>query len=115
MPTASEASQAPSAGTRRFTSVALAAFLGFFAADASRPVDRQIGTRLALISIDLYRATASPLLRRTHVVVCRFHPTCSAYGREAIARYGIPKGVWLTAGRLLRCHPFAKGGEDPVP
>ncbi|HMF10351.1 MAG TPA: membrane protein insertion efficiency factor YidD, partial [Thermoanaerobaculia bacterium] len=48
-------------------------------------------------------------------VACRFQPTCSAYGREAIARYGIPRGAWLAAARVLRCHPFAKGGADPVP
>ena len=115
MPTASEAAPLPDPAGRRFTAIALAALLGFFAADAVRPVDRQVGTRLALFAIDAYRATVSPLLRRSHVAICRFHPTCSAYGREAVARYGMPRGVLLAAGRVLRCNPFTKGGEDPVP
>jgi putative membrane protein insertion efficiency factor len=115
MPTASETAPPAFPESRRFSAVALAALLGFFAADASRPVDRQVGTRMALFAIDAYRATVSPVLARTHVVACRFHPSCSAYGREAIARYGIPHGALLAAGRVLRCHPFAKGGEDPVP
>ena len=115
MPTASEAATLPARGNRRLTAAALAALLGFFAADTLRPIDRQVGTRMALFAIDSYRATVSPVLRKTHVVACRFQPTCSAYGREAIARYGIPRGAWLAAARVLRCHPFAKGGADPVP
>jgi putative membrane protein insertion efficiency factor len=83
--------------------------------DALRPVSEQNVARLALMAIDGYRATVSPFLARTGVVRCRFEPTCSAYGREAIARYGSPKGVAMAAGRVLRCHPWTKGGFDPVP
>jgi uncharacterized protein len=91
----------------------LAAILGFTAGDACRPVSDQLGTRAAIAAIDAYRATLSPLVGR--VATCRFQPTCSAYGREAFARHGTVRGTWLTAGRILRCHPFAKGGWDPVP
>jgi putative membrane protein insertion efficiency factor len=93
----------------------VAAVLGLAVGDAARPPGRQLGARLATEAIDLYRATASPLLARTGLVQCRFDPTCSAYGREAIARHGLARGAWLTAGRLVRCHPWARGGVDPVP
>ena len=46
---------------------------------------------------------------------CRFQPTCSRYGYEAIERYGALKGVGLTLHRLVRCNPFNSGGYDPVP
>ncbi len=93
----------------------LAALLGIAVGDALRPVPGQFSTRLAIRAIDLYRATVSPALARSGIVHCRFEPTCSAYGREAIARYGSPRGFALTAGRILRCHPWARGGKDPVP
>jgi putative membrane protein insertion efficiency factor len=46
---------------------------------------------------------------------CKFIPTCSQYGIEAIEKYGAWKGGWLTVWRILRCNPFSKGGYDPVP
>ena len=93
----------------------LAAVLGLVAGDALRPASDQWSARLAIGAIDTYRATVSRALARTGVVRCRFTPTCSEYGREAIARYGFPKGFALATGRVLRCNPWAKGGEDPVP
>ena len=47
--------------------------------------------------------------------VCRFYPTCSAYALEAIEKHGIIKGSYLALKRLAKCHPFHKGGYDPVP
>ncbi|MFY9550379.1 MAG: membrane protein insertion efficiency factor YidD [Thermoanaerobaculia bacterium] len=61
--------------------------------------------------LDLYKRFVSPWLPRA----CRFEPTCSAYARQAIVRYGIGKGSALAVKRLLRCHPFHRGGLDPVP
>lgn len=46
---------------------------------------------------------------------CRFYPTCSQYGYEAINRFGAIKGTWLTVKRILKCQPFHPGGVDPVP
>ena len=62
-----------------------------------------------------YQLAISPLL---HAIVgprCRFHPNCSAYCIEALERHGAARGVYLTARRLVRCHPFNEGGLDPVP
>jgi putative membrane protein insertion efficiency factor len=66
---------------------------------------------LVLGLIRLYQWTISPLLPPA----CRFVPTCSAYGFDAIERYGVWFGGWLALRRLLRCHPFTAGGYDPVP
>jgi len=93
----------------------LAAILGLVAGDALKPPADQWSARLAIGAIDAYRATVSPALARSGVVRCRFTPTCSEYGREAIERYGFPKGFALATGRIVRCNPWAKGGDDPVP
>ena len=58
-----------------------------------------------------YRLVLSPLYGQ----VCRYHPTCSAYALQAIGQHGAAVGAGLTAGRLLRCHPWCQGGFDPVP
>ncbi|MBO9358144.1 MAG: membrane protein insertion efficiency factor YidD [Thermomicrobium sp.] len=68
-------------------------------------------TKLVLLLIRFYQRFISPGLPPA----CRFYPTCSEYGYEAISRYGIIKGGVLTVRRLLRCHPFHPGGYDPVP
>jgi hypothetical protein len=101
---------------RRFrVAIAMAAALGFAAGDAMRPAESQMSAKAAVMAIDAYRVTIGFLLAKTGIVRCRFEPSCSAYGREAIRRYGSPHGFLLTAGRIARCHPFAKGGADPVP
>lgn len=65
----------------------------------------------AALPILLYRWLLSPVLP----AVCRFHPTCSAYALEAIARFGPLVGWLLAMRRLLRCHPWGGCGVDPVP
>jgi uncharacterized protein len=67
--------------------------------------------RILTGAIRFYRKGISPL----KPPVCRFHPTCSQYGLEAIEKYGAGRGSWLLVKRLLRCQPFCKGGYDPVP
>jgi len=94
--------------------VLLAALAGLAIGDAVKPPPEQWGARLAIGGIDAYRATLSRALERTGLIRCRFSPSCSAYGREAIRRYGLPKGAALAASRIARCNPFAKGGNDPV-
>ncbi len=66
--------------------------------------------RLLLILIRFYRKFISPLFPAR----CRFYPTCSAYALEAIEKYGAFRGGWMAFRRILRCHPFTKGGYDPV-
>ena len=68
-------------------------------------------TRILLGALRAYKSFVSPLLPPA----CRFSPTCSEYAYEAVLRHGALKGSWLTLKRLARCHPFARGGFDPVP
>lgn len=67
--------------------------------------------RLLIGAIRLYRKTLSPFIGQQ----CRFEPTCSHYGEEAIAKHGALRGIILTVWRILRCGPWSKGGYDPVP
>jgi uncharacterized protein len=61
--------------------------------------------------IEGYRLILSPVLGGH----CRFVPSCSVYGAEAVAKHGAARGSLLIVRRLLRCHPFHRGGADPVP
>lgn len=66
---------------------------------------------LAISSIHGYRYLLSPWIGNQ----CRFYPTCSYYAEEAINRFGVTKGGYLTLRRLLKCHPWHAGGIDLVP
>ncbi|MEH7414627.1 membrane protein insertion efficiency factor YidD [Neobacillus drentensis] len=61
--------------------------------------------------IRFYQVVISPIKPPS----CRFYPTCSQYGLEAVQRFGAIKGGWLTIKRISKCHPFHPGGVDPVP
>ena len=67
--------------------------------------------KVAVALITLYQHTISPLLGPT----CRFEPSCSAYTKEAVEKYGVVHGAWLGVKRISRCHPLHAGGYDPVP
>lgn len=64
-----------------------------------------------ILLVKFYRKFISPLKQPS----CIYTPTCSSYALEALERYGFFKGGYLSLKRILRCHPFAKGGFDPVP
>ncbi len=63
----------------------------------------------------VYRRVLSPVFAGSGLGQCRYLPSCSEYAQVALARHGLLRGAVLAAGRLGRCHPWAKGGLDPVP
>ncbi len=71
----------------------------------------RIGALVATALITGYQYLVSPLFPPS----CRYTPSCSQYAKEAILKYGVIKGSYLGARRILRCHPFHAGGYDPVP
>ena len=68
-------------------------------------------TRVLQIAIRFYQATLSQVFGGS----CRYYPSCSQYTYEAVTRYGWLRGSWMGMKRIGRCHPFARGGYDPVP
>ncbi|MBQ2887730.1 MAG: membrane protein insertion efficiency factor YidD [Firmicutes bacterium] len=66
--------------------------------------------KVFILLIRFYQVAISPYLGPN----CRYTPTCSAYAIQAIEKYGALKGGWMAFKRILRCHPFHKGGYDPV-
>jgi uncharacterized protein len=72
-------------------------------------------TRFLLATLAFYRRWLSPAIHAAGSGHCKYLPTCSEYASAAIATHGPMRGAMLAAWRLLRCHPFARGGLDPVP
>jgi uncharacterized protein len=72
-------------------------------------------TRILLAVLAFYKRWLSPALHTLGAGGCKFRPTCSEYAAEAITIHGPLRGVALALVRLLRCHPFTRGGFDPVP
>lgn len=66
---------------------------------------------LALFFVRAYQVFLGPFFGGN----CKFEPSCSHYAHQAIERFGVVRGIWLGAKRLLRCRPFSAGGYDPVP
>ena len=85
--------------------------------DRLKRINKFLGQILAWL-IWLYQKTLSPdhgFMRFYYPLgCCRFTPTCSEYSRQALIKYGIIKGLWLSIKRVLRCHPASQGGYDPV-
>lgn len=71
----------------------------------------QLPAKFLILLIRIYQVTLSPFIGRN----CRYTPTCSNYGIEAIQKYGAIKGGWLTIKRILSCNPWGGSGYDPVP
>ena len=71
----------------------------------------QLPAKFLILLIRIYQITLSPFIGRS----CRYYPTCSNYGIEAIQKYGAIKGGWLTIKRILSCNPWGGSGYDPVP
>lgn len=99
----------------RRTGVIVAAALALIiiaAHDLSDPQD-SIPARAAIAAVDQYRAHLSPRISR--FVTCRFRPTCSAYGREAIRKYGVIRGGARTVARIAMCGPWTPAGTVDLP
>lgn len=71
----------------------------------------KLPANIMILLIRLYQITLSPFIGQS----CRYIPTCSNYGIEAIKKYGAIKGGWLTLKRILSCNPWGGSGYDPVP
>jgi putative membrane protein insertion efficiency factor len=100
---------------KRRALAAVALVLLAIALDLRRPPSNQWSTAAAVGGIHLYQATLSPFYERAGVR-CRFTLTCSHYGEEVVRRFGVVKGGWLAAKRILRCGPWTPAGTvDPPP
>lgn len=93
--------------------VAAAVLVALITHDLIAPNGRGYAARASIAVIDQYRALVSPHLRGR--VTCRFHPTCSAYGRATYEKYGFAVGSFKTAWRVLRCGPWTASGTTDLP
>lgn len=71
---------------------------------------KELLTNLVIGLIKTYKYLISPLIGNN----CRYLPTCSDYTKESIIKFGLIIGIWLGLKRIIRCHPWAKGGYDPI-
>lgn len=92
-----------------------------FAKHSSKSYLRQIvllPRKVLVVIIEIYQKTLSPdhgPFRHLHPHgYCRFRPTCSMYGKEAVTRHGVCKGGLMALWRIMRCNPCSRGGHDPV-
>jgi len=75
---------------------------------------KSMAVGVVLLMLRLYQRVLSPLLSALPGSGCRFYPSCSEYAAQAVTRYGVLRGGARAARRLCRCHPFHKGGFDPL-
>lgn len=81
------------------------------AASAAGEAELSLGQRIVLGLLTYYKVCLSPWLPSA----CKFYPTCSMFAQEAVRLHGVKRGSWMALKRLGRCHPFTRGGFDPVP
>jgi putative membrane protein insertion efficiency factor len=98
-------------GDERVAEASAEARSGKLTQDLLRGTLRSAGKWVLLLLVRLYQVFLSPFFGGA----CKFYPSCSRYGYEAIAKHGAWSGSVLAVKRLLRCRPFTKGGFDPVP
>ena len=82
------------------------------------PIEREaddMRDRIMRLAFVTYKKTLSPVLHALGMGQCLYLPTCSEYAYTAVSRFGWIRGSWLALRRLARCHPWGKGGLDPVP
>jgi putative membrane protein insertion efficiency factor len=71
--------------------------------------------RVVRVAFGIYKRFVSPVLHGLGWGRCIYLPTCSEYAYTAVVRFGVVRGLWLALRRIARCHPWGKGGLDPVP
>jgi uncharacterized protein len=87
------------------------------APEPAEPPSHAVSLKQAAVgfAFRIYKSLVSPVIHAIAPSRCLYLPTCSEYAYTAISRFGIVRGSWLAMRRLARCHPWGKGGLDPVP